>query len=238
MPEGLRYMKILAIGDIHGLDVWKTIVEKEEYDVCVFVGDYFDSFDVSVKKQIDNFKDIVKFKKNFEEEGDIILLTGNHDLHYLLNDPMERYSGFNHHFMVDIKEALDEATPNMLRAYEAEGFLFTHAGVTKTWCDANGVNQDSPVEDINNLPLEAFGFNHDRDKSNCGEHKSQGPMWVRPQSLKEDIIPIYRQVVGHTRHATPVIDGNPILIDSLWNGFFVTIDTISNEIKYIKVHEG
>lgn len=213
--------KILAIGDIHGLNTWKEIVEKTEYDVCVFVGDYFDSFDVPVKQQIENFKEILAFKLAHPES--VIMLVGNHDLHYLLNDPDERYSGFNHHFMVDIKEALDEGLPHMQYAYSADGFLFTHAGVTKTWCEANNVDQEHPVDDINGLSLWAFGFNHDRDKSNCGEHKSQGPMWVRPTSLKEDAIENIKQVVGHTRHEYPEI-GQFSFIDSLWNGHYITIE--------------
>jgi predicted phosphodiesterase len=40
-------MKIVAIGDIHGRDYWKQIIEQEQdADVFVFVGDYFDSFTI------------------------------------------------------------------------------------------------------------------------------------------------------------------------------------------------
>ena len=40
-------MKLVAIGDIHGRDIWKQIVETEQPNTVVFVGDYFDSFDKS-----------------------------------------------------------------------------------------------------------------------------------------------------------------------------------------------
>lgn len=39
-------MKIVAIGDIHGRDIWEDIVKKEhDADKIVFVGDYFDTRD-------------------------------------------------------------------------------------------------------------------------------------------------------------------------------------------------
>lgn len=33
---------ILFIGDIHGRTIWKDIVEKESWEQCIFLGDYFD----------------------------------------------------------------------------------------------------------------------------------------------------------------------------------------------------
>ena len=51
--------KLVAIGDIHGRDIWKQIVDQEQPDTVVFVGDYFDSFDIPGKAQIDNFKNII-----------------------------------------------------------------------------------------------------------------------------------------------------------------------------------
>lgn len=39
-------MRTLVIGDIHGHDSWKAIVENEEYDNVVFLGDYLDAFQI------------------------------------------------------------------------------------------------------------------------------------------------------------------------------------------------
>ena len=39
-------MKTVFIGDIYGRHTWKLIVEKEQPDHVVFMGDYFDSFDI------------------------------------------------------------------------------------------------------------------------------------------------------------------------------------------------
>jgi len=34
-------MKLVAIGDIHGRNIWQQIVEQEQPTTVVFVGDYF-----------------------------------------------------------------------------------------------------------------------------------------------------------------------------------------------------
>ena len=52
-------MKTIVIGDIHGRDVWKKIVEHENADKVIFIGDYFDSFDIPSSDQINNFLDII-----------------------------------------------------------------------------------------------------------------------------------------------------------------------------------
>lgn len=215
--------KIIALGDIHGIDTWKKVVANNTFDVCVFVGDYFDSFEVDTGTQLANFKEIIKFKK---EQGErVVLLMGNHDLHYLLKG--EHYSGYQHTRAFDIESALLSAIvhePLINYAAIYDGFLFSHAGVTKTWVEANKVDLNDMPYSINELQLRAFAFNHDRDKSNCGEHKSQGPMWVRPAALQQDAIPGYTQVVGHTRQESINITPNFIFIDSLWNDEFLSIE--------------
>jgi len=40
-------MKTIILGDTHGRDLWKQIVEIEnDADRIIFLGDYFDSFDI------------------------------------------------------------------------------------------------------------------------------------------------------------------------------------------------
>ena len=47
--------KTIYIGDIHGRDVWAEIVAKhDDADNIVFIGDYFDSFDIPAVIQLDN----------------------------------------------------------------------------------------------------------------------------------------------------------------------------------------
>ena len=73
---------IVVIGDIHGRDTWKDIVKRHPNAYkFVFVGDFFDSFKLSVEVMLNNFKEISDFKK--ENPDKVILLCGNHDFHYL-----------------------------------------------------------------------------------------------------------------------------------------------------------
>ena len=77
--------KTIYIGDIHGRDVWGEIVAKhDDADNIVFIGDYFDSFDIPAVIQLDNIKKIVEFKKKRELDTSrkVYLLIGNHDIHY------------------------------------------------------------------------------------------------------------------------------------------------------------
>ena len=85
-------MKTIFLGDTHGRSLWKDIVQKEAPDRVVFIGDYFDSFDIGSAEQQFNFKEIIKFKEN--NECEIIMLVGNHDYHYYPGG--ETYSGYQH----------------------------------------------------------------------------------------------------------------------------------------------
>ena len=67
-------MKTIVLGDIHGRNVWKDIVFQEEADRVIFIGDYFDSFDIGPADQMFNFKEIIEFKeKSGDAEKDLII---------------------------------------------------------------------------------------------------------------------------------------------------------------------
>ncbi len=56
--------KTIIVGDVHGRDQWKQIVAQEkDADTVIFLGDYFDSFNISAVEQMHNFKEIVEFKE-------------------------------------------------------------------------------------------------------------------------------------------------------------------------------
>ena len=54
-------MRTIILGDTHGRNVWKDIVFQEEADRVIFIGDYFDSFDIGPAEQMFNFKEIDGF---------------------------------------------------------------------------------------------------------------------------------------------------------------------------------
>lgn len=216
-------MKIIAIGDIHGRDLWKKIVTKEkDADKIIFVGDYFDSFDVPGVVQIYNFKEIIEFKKaNIEK---VELLIGNHDYHYMKHDE-SKYSGFQRLLHTDINEQLKNNSQYMKICHCIDDILFVHAGVTRTWCENVGIDTSDSLDEISNninalyqsLPTH-FGFiygNKFSGRTNpYGDNVYQSPLWVRPNSLREDKIP-GMQIVGHSHEHGIYIhpDNSYIVID-------------------------
>jgi predicted phosphodiesterase len=217
----------IAIGDIHGRTSWKTIVEVTNADKYIFIGDYFDSKDaIPLADQISNFREILAFKRLHSNK--VILLCGNHDFHYL-RFAGEQYSGFQQGGSVAISEVLEDAMQDksLQMAYEHFGYLFTHAGVTKTWLSKHGYSNGPVSEFINNLfffQLSRFRFQPGENYSRTGDDVTQSPIWVRPPSLRKDALEGIIQVVGHTRQDHIIIEDQLILIDALASGEFLVID--------------
>ena len=212
-------MKIVALGDTHGRVLWKEIIEKEkDADKIVFIGDYFDThYDISVNQQIDNFKEILEFKKNNMDQ--VVLIIGNHDFHYL-NEAQEKYSGFQAFRYIDINEVLQPAVKSGLvqMCFVHDKYVFTHAGVTKTWCLVNKIRTNHLEEDINNKfhdDASAFRFTMGYNYSQTGNDVTQSPIWVRIPSLFNDHLDDTKYVVGHTTQETLVITDGIIAIDTI-----------------------
>lgn len=194
-------MKIVAIGDIHGRSEWKKIVEKEkDADKIIFIGDYFDTHQsISANKQIQNFKDILKFRN--DNYNQVVLLLGNHDYHYLPGVP-EHYSGYNYKYANEIQEVLKENLNKLGVVYQYEDILFSHAGITQTWFNSLVlIPQQSIDTSINvkfNFLPEILRFSPGINNDGTGDDITQSCIWVRPKSLMEDALPNFKQVVGHT----------------------------------------
>jgi UDP-2,3-diacylglucosamine pyrophosphatase LpxH len=62
----------------------QIVEDNPNADNYVFVGDYFDSYDISGIEQLINAENIVRFKKYTEKTTNqkVYLLIGNHDHHY------------------------------------------------------------------------------------------------------------------------------------------------------------
>ena len=75
-------MKICILGDIHGRTIWKQIIEKENPDKIIFLGDYVATHDnISAAEQINNLNEILSYKEDNSDK--VILLRGNHDVQHL-----------------------------------------------------------------------------------------------------------------------------------------------------------
>ena len=210
-------MRIIALGDTHGHSTWKKILSKEKSDKIIFIGDYFDSINISGEKQIQNFKDIIYYKRC--NKNSVVLLMGNHDFHYL--DMNERYSGFQDNKQFYIREELNNAIKENLMemCYIHNDLLFTHAGVTKTWLKSCGYTGEEPLDifinDVFKYQPRKFKFTVGKNQSPYGDDITQSPIWVRPASLLKDKVDNYTCVVGHTQQDKLKMTKEIVLIDTI-----------------------
>jgi predicted phosphodiesterase len=217
-------MKTIIIGDVHGRDQWKQIVAQEkDADTVIFLGDYFDSFNISAVEQMHNFKEIVEFKEtSFTNAGtddqhktQVILLIGNHDYHYFPEITDSSTSGYQTRMALVIKQLIGEKRDHLQVAHRIGEFVFTHAGISSEWLDDTVVDwtEENMVDKINELfkytPLsldyrsfKMFSATEWAGASGYGNETYQGPMWIRPKALMESNKKTLRkkiiQVVGHT----------------------------------------
>lgn len=244
-------MKTVVIGDIHGRSVWKLIVHTENPDRVIFVGDYFDSFDISGLEQIHNFKEIIEYKEtSFTNNGrddqhktDVILLIGNHDHHYFPEIGNTGTSGYQHRVAPNITQVINENRQHLQMAYQMDKFLFTHAGVSTVFMDnifgKGGWNVDNVAEELNELfkykPL-AFEFT---GWDPYGGDEQQTPIWIRPTALmrankKTELKNKYIQVHGHTQ--IPEISLN--YIKKAAGGKYYNIDCLGTSGQYMIINDG
>lgn len=198
MKKGVTSMnKVLVIPDLHGKDVWKRAVNEIEHDKVVFLGDYFDSFDIDGNTQLENFSDIVEFKT--ANQNSAILLVGNHDLYYLT---LYKCSGYQEVFGPQITQALNQAYSEQLLqdCYSDGNFLYVHAGLTNTWLKANTQESYDSASSINSaFYKDPTLFNFISGGDMYGNDVYQSPAWVRPEALIKDMYKGLKQIVGHTR---------------------------------------
>jgi predicted MPP superfamily phosphohydrolase len=211
--------KIICIGDVHGRTHWKKIVEEEkDADKIVFIGDYWDSWQVKFEQQRSNFLEILELKRSMPDK--VVLLLGNHDYHYVQYG--EQYSGYQADHADEIGFIVREALKEKLiqTAYSDGKYLFTHAGVTNTWLEDNKwepVFTPMLAEEISLMSAiypEILRFNASNPLDQSGDSITQPPIWVRPRALTSDMLQGCVQVVGHTTQKKEIyISDDLCLID-------------------------
>lgn len=210
-------MKIIAIGDTHGKNIWEKIVEQEkDADKIIFMGDYWDSFTHDYTEQVRNFNKILEFKKN--NWSKVKLLLGNHDYQYITKD--ERYSGFQDKYSLYIGKMVQDAINNeaITLGYTSGDFVFTHAGVTEEWWNNNIGENGDLVRELNTLIKsnpDCLKFTPSSYFDNTGDSITQSPIWVRPRALMSNAPEGLIQVVGHTKHKKLTITDGFIFTDCL-----------------------
>lgn len=191
-------MKILVLGDIHGRTIWKDIIEKENPDKIIFLGDYVSTHDnISADQQLSNLNNILNYKE--ESSDKVILLRGNHDTQHL-GYYWAECSGWDPkiwQYMSEsnFKERFLKLT-QWIHIDDDLKVIFSHAGISSIWMNNSDIDS---VYDINKLePSELFGFTPDSPYDYYGNSITQPPTWIRPQTLCKCNIRGWDQVVGHT----------------------------------------
>lgn len=135
-------MKILIVPDVHGRKFWRKAKEViDDYDRIIFLGDYLDPYSdegINPDMAYTEFMEIIRFKLSYPKK--VILLLGNHDLHYYLPGfiPSTRYNYLKAGIYHDaFKENKDLFTCfKQITSYGIK-FLFSHAGINKDWLTYN-----------------------------------------------------------------------------------------------------
>lgn len=194
--------KTIAIGDVHGRTNWKDIVAQHPKDRIVFLGDYCDPYeDVSNFHVLDNLLDIIKLKK--EREDDVVLLLGNHDMHYL--DPsFPQGTRYNDGIAPMITSLLEESRDSFQFAYQEDMTLFTHAGLSQNWWlfDFKGTEGDegrSIADQLNHPTPEQLKAMYQVGLSRGGSSLRGGIFWADARETSRDPLQDVHQVVGHTQ---------------------------------------
>jgi len=237
-------MKTVVLGDTHGRSNWKLAIYQEEpIDRVIFMGDYFDSFDIPGVEQIDNFKNIIRYKET-NPQVEVVLLIGNHDYHYFPEIGYNGTSGYQSGIAPSITQVIEENRHHLQMAYGFGDYLFTHAGVSPVFMDQvfgeNDWTIENVVVDLNELfrykPM-SFEFN---GFDAYGDNTTQTPIWIRPRSLmsvnkkhKKGLKKDYIQIVGHTHMRRIDLEGS----DKFTGGRYYFVDTMEDSGDYLIIED-
>lgn len=237
-------MRTICIGDVHGRSNWKLAIHQEEpVDRVIFIGDFFDSFDIPGVEQIDNFKQIIQYKEN-NPQVEVVMLIGNHDHHYFPEVGYTGTSGYQSGIAPSITQVIDENRHHLQMAYGFGEYLFTHAGVSPTFMDGEfgeeGWTKEKVVSQLNDLfkyKPKSFQFN---GVDAYGDNTYQTPIWIRPGSLmsvnkkhKKGLKKDYIQIVGHTQMKKLDLEGS----DKFTGGRYYFIDTMETSGDYLIIED-
>lgn len=214
------------IGDIHGRDVWKRLVN--ENFINIFVGDYFDPYQYFPFEELErNFLEITEYKK--EHQDKVVLLYGNHDMCYLPHvfERTNRYDDTNAkriEWLFVITKELFEGVAYAI----GNDYLVSHAGVTSDWkktylpkvVDISPTNLATAINNLWNKEKRPFTFSPNSNGYDFyGEDPHHSPLWVRPESLCMDNLysgTAIKQIVGHSKVAEIAeIEGSIVFVDCL-----------------------
>ena len=212
----------------------------ENPDRVIFIGDYFDSFDIKGEEQLNNFLDIIEYKKSSGKE--VITLIGNHDHHYYPGIGDTGTSGYQKIFRHQIEPVIDANKEHLQMAYQMDEFLFSHAGVSSVFMDevfgVNGWKVETIVEDLNEMFKYRPGVFSFNGLDPYGDDQYQTPIWIRPRSLmranRNTLRTRFIQVVGHTSVKKLDLVG----AEKAFGNRYYLIDCLGTSGEYLVIQDG
>jgi hypothetical protein len=193
-------MKILTIGDLHGLPDWKK-ADPEKYDVIVFLGDYVDSHHLADDAILTNLDHVLNFKKANPEK--VKLLWGNHEISYLYRS--YRCTGYRYDIAEPINQKLTENFNLFQMAFLFRNYLWTHAGFHQEYYNKRILPVISTSDkDISKTLERLFNGMYDPlfevgyERGGWNRKAIGGPFWIDSSRLLEKPLKGFHQIVGHT----------------------------------------
>lgn len=215
---------ILIIPDVHGRSFWEDAVKQyqQKCSTIVFLGDYTDPYpseNISWKSALEQLRQIITLKQSAPQR--VVLLLGNHDLHYMYED-FVRGSRYSDTHASQVKELLLSHASLFQFAHEEvmleTRYLFTHAGVLPLWYQMH-CNEIGPLnaESLNrlNTPYHREHMLSEVSFLRGGLDAYGSFLWSDVNEWGDDSsMDGFYQIFGHTRLVDPLVTPHWACLDS------------------------
>ena len=199
IKDGVTWKSTVVFGDIHGLTFWEKIVDDNPECRYIFLGDYLDPYEnIPVRQLIENLRKIIQLKK--DRTNDVILLLGNHDLHYI-QLKFKPYCRYDYTIEGDAHALFLENLHWFTYAYQEGNRIFTHAGISERWFfnDFNGDANKNIADQLNNPSPAQLPALHRCGAIRGGARFTVGGIFWADIDELHNPLPGYSQFVGHNR---------------------------------------
>ena len=200
--------KIVIVADPHNnYQKLDTIIKKEDGDVNICLGDWFDSF---IYDEPQHYADTAKYLlEKFLPNQSNYTLFGNHDLHYLFDAPSVWCSGYEQWKFDRINDVIEKHRGYFQKKFNwacvVDDILLTHAGLDQRLVSPNcSTNEDifkyldqCSDEATTKLKSDDLHWFYQVGYSRGGRFRAGGIVWC---DFDHEFSPIdgLRQIVGHT----------------------------------------